>query len=268
MTGAETNHRPGETPPTVNVNTPPLRRSRQTTTVLCVDDDEDHLSVLERSLGDRDAFEVRVETDPTVVRDRLDDVDCLVSRYDLGECDGASLLAAVRDEAPELPVVLHSAVPLAELPDGLLTDPWADFVERSADDSRPDLLEHRIRDLAEREALETTARRCRAALEASREATLIVAPDGAVTLANSRLASELSASPDELQGRTWTDLLTEKSVDRLRTEAFPVAADGWSWTGPTTLAADGVDDCRTTLSRLDDGSSVLVFHELTRSDDE
>jgi PAS domain-containing protein len=154
------------------------------------------------------------------------------------------------------------------MPAETLADPWTHFLERSADEPRTDLLRHRIDNLVDRQTLETTARRCREALEASREATLIVAPDGTITFANSRLASELSASPDELQGRSWTDLLTEKSVDRLRTEAFPVAADGWSWTGPTTLAADGVDDCRTTLSRLDDGSSVLVFHELARSDDD
>ena len=252
----------------MNVNTPPLRRSRQTTTVLCVDDDEDHLELLERSLGDHDAFEVRAETDPTVVRDRLDGVDCLVVADDLGECDGATLLETVREEAPTLPVVLHSPVPVGELPAETLADPWTDVLEQSTDGARTDLLQHRVTTLVDRRALETTARRCREALEASREATLIVAPDGTVTFANSRLASELSASPDELQGRSWTDLLTEDSVDRLRTEAFPVAADGWSWTGPTTLAADGVDDCRTTLSRLDDGSSVFVFHELARSNDE
>jgi PAS domain-containing protein len=263
--GTDTDRRSGTTPMNGNTQTLHDDGTRATTTVLCVDDDPDLLSMIERSLGARDAFEVRVETDPSAVRGHLDDVDCLVSGYDLGECDGATLLESVRDVAPELPVVLHSSVPLEGISDGPLADPWTDFLERAGNGPRTDLLGHRIHDLVDRQTLETTARRCRAALETSREATLIVAPDGTVTFVNSQLASELSASPDELQGRRWTELLTDGSVDRLRTEAFPVAADGWSWTGPTTLATDGDGDeeRRTSLSRLDDGSTVLVFHETT-----
>jgi len=237
--------------------------TRATTTVLCVDDDPDHLSEIEGALGDGDTFEIQVETNPSAVRDRLDGVDCLVSGYDLGECDGATLLESIRDVAPDLPVVLHSSVPLSEIPEELLADPWTDFLQRAESDSRTEMLGHRIHTLVDRDVLETTARRCRAALEASREATLIVTPDGTATFANNQLASELSASPDELQGRPWTELLTDDSVDRLRTEAFPVAADGWSWTGPTALTTHEHEQRRTSLTRLDDGSSVLVFHETT-----
>jgi len=237
--------------------------ARATTTALCVDDDPDHLSEIESALGDRDTFEIQTETDPSAVRDRLDDVDCLVSSYDLGECDGATLLESVRDVAPNLPVVLHSSVPRSEIPAETLADPWTDFLQRTGSGSQTDLLGHRIHTLVDRDALETTARRCRAALESSREATLIVAPDGTITFANSQLASELSSSPEELEGRPWTELLTDGSADRLRTEAFPVAADGWSWTGPTALAIDEDEQRRTSLTRLDDGSTVLVFHEAT-----
>lgn len=250
-----------------SVNTPPGARPTETAaTVLCVDDDPEFLSLIERTLGDATDLEILVETDPTAVRDHLDDVDCLVSAYQLGEYDATHLLGSIRDTAADLPILLHSTIPFETIPDELLVDEWTDFLQKDADDPRIELLGHRVRQLVDRQALETVASRSQAALETSREATLLVAPDGTVTFANSRLATELSASPEALRGRPWEELLTDSAVERLRTEAFPVAADGWSWTGPTTLATDEGTVCRTTLSRLDDGSTVLVFHDTNRPD--
>ncbi|NLV11453.1 PAS domain-containing protein [Halomicrobium sp. HM KBTZ05] len=252
------------------IETTPVRpTSARPATVLCVDADREYLSAIERAFEDRDDLQVRVETDPSAVPDRLDGVDCLVSAYRFDGSDGLELLRAVREVAPSVPFLLHSAVPFEEIDRDTLWDGPTDYLEKASGDSHMALLAYRIGRLVGRHRLTTSARRCHEALEASREATLIVTPDGTVTFANNRLATELSASPAELRGREWTELLEAASVRRLRTEAFPVAADGWSWTGQTTLATDADDpsSSRTTLSTLDDGSAILVFHELDRTDE-
>ncbi|WP_018258003.1 PAS domain-containing protein [Halomicrobium katesii] len=243
--------------------------SARPATALCVDDDREYLSAIERAFEDRDDLQIRVETDPSAVPDRLDGVECLVSAVRPDGSDGRSLLRAVREVAPNVPFLFHSAVPFEEIDRDALWNGPTDYLEKGSGDSHMALLAYRIRRLVGQHRLTASARRCHEALEASREATLMVTPDGEVTFANNRLATELSASPAELRGREWTELLAEASVRRLRSEAFPVAADGWSWTGQTTLATDTDEpsSSRTTLSTLDDGTAILVFHELDRADE-
>lgn len=249
--------------------TPVRPTSTRPATVLCVDDDREYLSAIERAFEDRGDLQIRVEIDPSAVPDQLDDVDCLVSAGRLDGTDGRSLLRSVREAAPNMPFLFHSTVPFEEIDRNGLWDGPTDYLEKASGDSHMALLGYRINRLVGQHRQMASARRCHEALEASREATLIVAPDGTVAFANNRLATELSASPAELRGREWTELLAAASVRRLRTEAFPVAADGWSWTGQTTLATDTDEpsSSRTTLSTLDDGSAILVFHELDRTDE-
>lgn len=237
--------------------------------LLCVDDDPEYLALIETAFDEADDLDVLVETDPTTVPDELDGVDCVVSAYGLSDGDGLDVLETVRELAPDLPFVLHTSVPFEDVGEDLLSDERTDYLEKAWSEPQMTLLERRIRQLVSRVRLDTAARRSYAALETSREATLIVGPDGQITFANSRIVSEIPGDRSAIEGQHWTELFEEPSTERLRSAAIPAADDGWDWTGPTTLQTrtDDTDSCRTSLSRLADGSIVFVFHELDRTDE-
>jgi len=244
-----------------NESEPTRRPIREPATVLCVDDDSEYLALIRTAFDDRDDLLVVTETDADAALDRLDGVDCLVSA-------GYDILDAVRDRAPGLPFVLHTSSPAETVSDVLLTDERTDYLQKGWSEPHMALLARRIQNLVARQRLATTVERYGAALETSREATLIVASDGAVAFVNERLASVLLEDRTTLEGRAWDDLFTDETLARLREEALPVTADGWCWTGPTTLRTrtGGITSPRTSLSRLDDGSLVFAFHELDHGD--
>jgi len=236
---------------------PIQRQSPEPATVLCVDDDSEYLALIKTAFDERADLFVLTETDSDAALDRLDGVDCLVSA-------DHDILDAVRARVPDLPFVLHTSSAVETFGDTLLGTERADYLEKGWSESHMTLLARRVRSLVAQQRLATTARRYGAALETSREATLIVDADGTVAFANERLASVFADDHEALTGRAWDALFTDESVVHLRQEALPVAADGWSWTGSTTLLTwAGETDCpRTTLSRLDDGSLIFTFHEL------
>lgn len=236
-------------------------------TVLCVGEDAEYLAMIETAFEDSPRLRIRCETEPVRAIDRLEGVDCVVSEHSMTGLDAFELLDAVRQRTPGLPFVLHDDIDLAEVSDTLLNRQRTDFLRKEWSEARMRLLGRRITLAVECDRLDATATRLSAAVETSREATLVVAPDGTVAFVNDRLAAELPR--DLLDGDPyWETLFTESSVAYLRTEAVPVTAEGWSWTGETVLhtRSDGDVTARTSLSRLEDGSLIFVFHALDRTE--
>jgi len=85
----------------------PLDTGRAAPNVLCVGASEaaaDHTAAEIERHGD--GLDLDVAVGVSAALDGLGDVDCIVADHDLGEATGCDLLAAVRDEAETLPVVL------------------------------------------------------------------------------------------------------------------------------------------------------------------
>jgi len=80
-------------------------------TVLVVDDDPDLTAVAGAYLERLDGVSVRTSSDPDAALARLDEVDCVVSDYEMPEMDGLALLDAVRSSRPEVPFVMFTGVP-------------------------------------------------------------------------------------------------------------------------------------------------------------
>lgn len=245
---------------------PMMTTSDDPISVLCVDDDTEYLQLLETGLSGHDEIRVRIETDPATVTERLDGVDCVVSAYELSNTDGLSLLGSIRELEPDLPFVLHTTRSFVDVAHDLLDREWTDYVQKGRSDAHMSLVARRICHLVVEQRLDDVAHRYREALETSREPTVIVDPDGTIEYLNGRLLSELSEDRTAIQGSEWVTLFAEETVERLRSEALPVADDGWNWTGPATLTSRLHTEMRprTTLSQLDDGSLVFAFHDFDR----
>ena len=86
----------------------PIDTGRTAPSVCCVADSEtaaEHTAdAIERQAEGE--FDLREAVDPATVLDSLGDVDCIVATYNLGDRTGLDLLAEVRDETGDLPVVL------------------------------------------------------------------------------------------------------------------------------------------------------------------
>jgi len=72
-------------------------------------DDEQQVCELTEAFLERitDRFDVRTDTDPGKVLDRIsaDPIDCIISDYQMPGMDGIELLSAVREEYPNLPYI-------------------------------------------------------------------------------------------------------------------------------------------------------------------
>lgn len=212
------------------------------------------------ALGEVDRFTVVRESRPEAVLTRLEEIDCL-----LLECSttstaaGFELLTAVTAREPALPVVF---VP-RELPQ-VESDTDASVAEASGDGEgqtdcdRPttvDVLEQQISRAVEYRRAATLARRALFAVETASEGVAIVTPTGTIEFVNHAYSRQFGYDPEELRGRSWTDVYTDGEVDYLRTTAIPAVEDGWRWAG----------NC---VGRHKDGKAVTVQTEITGFEDE
>jgi len=233
-------------------------------TVLCLDSDAEYLAQVEAAFDDHETITVRTETDPAGLHDALEGVDCVVGTTDFDGTSGASLLETVREAAPAMPVLLYTEDPLEAVADELLDAVWTDYLEREPDTTRTALLSQRVRHLVTARRLDALARRYHAALENSRQATVVLSPDGTVEFANRQIDAEFRTDRTRITGQHWSTLFTDGSAQRLRADAFPIIERGWRWTGETALSlgSGATSHRQTSLTRLEDGSTIVSFHRL------
>ncbi|PSQ17094.1 hybrid sensor histidine kinase/response regulator [Halobacteriales archaeon QS_8_69_26] len=134
--------------------------------ILCVDDQPGFAKVTADVLeGQRDAFEVVVETDPdeALARVEEDEFDCIVSDYDMPGTDGLSLLEAVREYRPEVPFILFTGKGNEAIASEAISRGVTDYLRKGKGADGYAVLANRIEDAVEeyrsRRSAETAERR-------------------------------------------------------------------------------------------------------------
>ncbi|MFC7140847.1 response regulator [Halosimplex aquaticum] len=229
--------------------------------VLCVDDDPDYLGLIEAHLSGHDDFSVRTETASSVAADAVDQVDCVVSDYDMPGMDGLDLHAEVRERSPTLPFVLFTGSARKKLAEEFPDDIWTEFLRKDDPETAMPILASRIRRLVGHHRTLRAANRTLTAIEATRDGIAVVGPDGTITFANRVFASRLGVEPDELAGRPWQTCFPDDEVERLESTAIETVRDNWQWTGGCRyVTADGEEfAAQTRVAGLDDGSLVFCL---------
>lgn len=139
-------------------------------TVLHVDDDRGQVDIVKEFLH-RHLEEITVvnTTDPTEVPEHLADeeIDCVISDYDMPEMDGLTLLTEVRDDHPDLPFVLYTGKGSEAIASEAINAGVTGYLQKGG----PDQLER----LANR--VDHAAKEFRAERESERYATVLQALD-------------------------------------------------------------------------------------------
>ena len=177
------------------------------TRVLHVDDDRD-FAEMARAFIEREADDIDVVTTTSASEglDRLadDDVDCVVSDYDMPGTNGIEFLEAVRRDDPGLPFILFTGKGSEEIASEAISAGVTDYLQKRHGTERYQLLVNRIANAvakhrAERE-LETTRRRYERLISESSDVIVVVDPGGVFEYVSPSCDRVLGYHPDELVG--------------------------------------------------------------------
>ena len=174
--------------------------------VLLVDDD-DAVADLTATYLQRasDRIEPVVETSPADALDLVpDDVDCVVSDYEMPEMDGLEFLAAVRQANPALPFVLFTGKGSEEIASEAISAGVTDYLQKQAGTEQYEVLANRVENAvskyrAEREA-ERADKQRRRIFERITDAFFGLDDDWRFRFLNERAADFFGRDPDDLLG--------------------------------------------------------------------
>ncbi|MGZ0746632.1 PAS domain S-box protein [Haloparvum sp. AD34] len=115
--------------------------------ILHVDDDPAFADLVATYLErESDRFEVLTEPGPDAALDRLDEVnvDCVVSDYDMPECNGIEFLTTVREESPDLPFILFTGKGSEAVASDAISAGVTDYIQKGPGTDQYELLANRI----------------------------------------------------------------------------------------------------------------------------
>jgi PAS domain S-box-containing protein len=235
--------------------------------VLHVDDDPDVLELVERFL-ERETEAIRVVSieGAEAGLDRLrndDDIECVLSDYEMPGIDGLEFLARVRNLRPNVPFILYTGAGDDELAAEAITRGVNDYVRKDVGSTHYLKLGVRIRRAVERARAEAEAEQRLAALEAAREGICIVDADGRIKYANRAYLDLYGYEREELLGRSWGVLHPDEAADLLMSEVLPYVESNGEWGGTGVgVRSDGTTFPESTsVASLPDGALVIVVTE-------
>ena len=213
--------------------------------VLHVEDDEAFADLtatyLERDDGGA-PLSVTTTTDPLATLDRVADVDCVVSDYEMEAMDGLDLLEAVREDHPDLPFVLFTGRGSEGIASDAISAGVTDYIQKETGTDQYAVLANRVRNaVGRRRAREDAQRgeqRLRRALDLLPQCVLVKARDGEYLLVNEAGAENYGMTPEEVEGRVESELVPDELAERFRREDEQVIESG----EPLYVPEQHVDD--------------------------
>lgn len=213
-----------------------------------------------------DHLEVIPETNASDALARLDDdIDGIVSDYDMPGMNGIEFLESVREDYPDLPFILFTGKGSESVASDAFSVGATDYLQKSQGTDQYTVLANRITNYVEKYRAETERRRRARAMETANEGIAIVDADGRYVEVNDSYADLLETSPEALIGQSWTVSVPAGEVDRLRSTAFPRLAEVGHWTGEVkgqTVDGDTYPQLLS-LASLEDGGHVSVIRDYT-----
>ncbi|MDQ2073271.1 PAS domain S-box protein [Haloarcula sp. H-GB4] len=189
-----------------------MTSTRDAIRLLHVDDEPDFAETAAAFL-ERENNRLRVETasDAEAALERLEasTFDCIVSDYDMPGRNGIEFLEAVREEYPELPLILFTGKGSEEVASDAISTGVTDYLQKEVGTDQYTLLANRVQNAVEARQTATEAERRRHRLEQILKTVpscvVQLDRDGQFVFANQRAVDVLGLSQSELQDRTYND---------------------------------------------------------------
>ncbi len=187
-----------------------------------------------RTVGE-DTVTVSSERTAEAALERIgaDDVDCVISVWQLPDATALDLLRAVRDRYAALPFVLYADVHMGEVGEELIAADISGYLRRDPGRDQTDALAAEIRSVAERyhdaTTIEQTQERFRTIIEQSSDVVSVLDADGTYVYQSPSVEPTLGYSPDDFYGRSLYEFVHPDDRERVMGE-FRTAVEGPSRT--------------------------------------
>jgi PAS domain S-box-containing protein len=199
--------------------------------VLHVDDDPEFLDLTRAYLEREGAFTVLTaeRAERGLARLAESAVDCVVTDYQMPGTDGIEFLRSIREDHPELPVVLFTGEGSEAVASDAISAGVTDYLQKGNGTAQFAVLRNRVRNVVERHRATLEAERLGGLFEALYDNPLVFAavlgPDGRVRSVNETVTRTTGSARADCEGRPFWELpwWTEESAVR---EAVERAATG------------------------------------------
>ncbi|GGM37920.1 PAS domain-containing protein [Haloarcula argentinensis] len=225
--------------------------------VLHLDDEPDFADLTAQFLEqENERFEVQTATSGTdgLAILRAEDIDCIVSDYDMPVMDGLEFLAAVREEYPDLPFILFTGKGSEEIASEAITAGVTEYIQKENGTDQYAILANRITNLIERYRAVRTIDRSYRAMKTASEGISLIDPDGTFSYVNPAFADLFGYEQEELTGDHWNVLYHDNEADRLENDIIPAVKKNEHWSGET-------------VRLMKDGDRLITKHRLAHAAD-
>lgn len=183
--------------------------------VLHVDDEpafaEMVVEFLERE-DDRLTVETATSAAEGLAQVAENEVDCIVSDYDMPDTNGIEFLETVREAYPDLPFILFTGNGSEEVASDAISAGATDYFQKESDTSQYELLATRVRNSVEHRRQERDLARYETIVQAAGDGVYTLDTDGYFTTVNDHIVEQTGYSRGELLGSHVSLLLDDDDV--------------------------------------------------------
>jgi PAS domain S-box-containing protein len=176
--------------------------------VLVVDDSEFFAEMTAETLAEDHGFRTHAASDPEAALEYFtaEEVDCIVSDYEMPEMDGLAFLDSVRDVEPDVPFILLTGRGDEEVASAAIAAGVTDYLLKLevVEDRQYGRLANRIRNVVSKRR---TQAKYELLVDTSPDLIAQVAADGTILAANPAVADFTGVERDALVGRTLGSVL-------------------------------------------------------------
>jgi len=194
-----------------------------------------------------------------------DEVDCVVSDYDMPGRNGIEFLEAVRENHPELPFVLFTGKGSEEVASDAFSAGATDYLQKEGGTDQYTVLANRVLNYVETATAEAQRKRQLNAIEAAQEGIAILDEDGEFIYVNEAYTDLYGYDREEMLGEHWALVYPDDQVSFATDVVLSTVDEEGSWDGESVgERADGttfVEDH--TVAATDAGEMVCTVRDIS-----